>query len=71
MLGFEGVSFRDEDYYAWQVLATLFGGGMSSRLFQEVREKRGLAYTVQSFVSSYSDVRDSGYLYRDERRKSA
>ncbi len=55
MLGFESISFHDPDYYAWQVLATLFGGGMSSRLFQEVREKRGLAYTVQAFVSSYVD----------------
>jgi predicted Zn-dependent peptidase len=55
MLGFECVSFHHPDYYAWQVLSTLFGGGMSSRLFQEVREKRGLAYTVQAFVSSYAD----------------
>ncbi len=55
VMGFEGVSFHDDDYYAWQVLATLLGGGMSSRLFQEVREKRGLAYTVQAFLSSYAD----------------
>jgi predicted Zn-dependent peptidase len=55
MLGFEGVSFHHKDYYVWQVLATLLGGGMSSRLFQEVREKRGLAYTVQAFLSAYSD----------------
>jgi predicted Zn-dependent peptidase len=54
-MGFEGASFHDEDYYAWQVLAILLGGGMSSRLFQEVREKRGLAYTVQSFLSSHTD----------------
>ena len=47
-LGFESVSFQHPDYYAWQVLSTILGGGMSSRLFQEVREKRGLAYTVQS-----------------------
>jgi predicted Zn-dependent peptidase len=37
------------------VLSTLFGGGMSSRLFQEVREKRGLVYSVYSFVSAYAD----------------
>jgi predicted Zn-dependent peptidase len=55
MLGFKAVSFLDEDYYAWQVLAILLGGGMSSRLFQEVREKRGLAYTVQAFVSGFDD----------------
>ncbi len=55
MMGLEAVSFNDPDYYAWQVMSTLLGGGMSSRLFQEVREKRGLAYTVQSFMSSYAD----------------
>lgn len=55
MLGFPGISFHDKDYYAWQVMATMLGGGMSSRLFQEVREKRGLAYTVQAFLSSYAD----------------
>jgi len=55
MLGFEGVAFHDKDYYAWQVLATILGGGMSSRLFQEVREKRGLAYTVQAFLSAFAD----------------
>src|SRR6185369_6439921 len=56
MLGFEGVAFHHKDYYAWQVLSTLLGGGMSSRLFQEVREKRGLAYTIQAFVSSHADT---------------
>jgi predicted Zn-dependent peptidase len=55
MMGFEAASFHEPDYYAWQVLSTLLGGGMSSRLFQEVREKRGLAYTVQAFTSSYED----------------
>jgi predicted Zn-dependent peptidase len=55
MIGFDAVSFHHKDYYAWQILSTLLGGGMSSRLFQEVREKRGLAYTVQSFMSSFSD----------------
>ena len=55
MLGLEGVSIHDPDYYALQMLSIILGGGMSSRLFQEVREKRGLAYTVQAFVSSYSD----------------
>ncbi|MDP6786890.1 MAG: pitrilysin family protein [Rhodospirillales bacterium] len=54
-LGFEGLAFRDDDYYALSVFSTLFGGGMSSRLFQEVREKRGLAYSIHSFQSSYSD----------------
>lgn len=54
-LAFEGVSFTDPDFYAMQVYATLLGGGMSSRLFQEVREKRGLAYSIYSFSTSYFD----------------
>ncbi len=55
VLGFNGVGFHDKDYYALAVLSTLLGGGMSSRLFQEVREKRGLCYAIYSFVSSYVD----------------
>lgn len=55
ILGFEGVSYKDQDFHATAVLSTLLGGGMSSRLFQEIREKRGLAYSVYSFVPSYSD----------------
>ncbi len=55
LLGFKGVSYQDPDFYASAVLSTLFGGGMSSRLFQEIREKRGLVYSIYSFVSSYSD----------------
>ena len=55
VMGFHGVSYSDRDFYALQVLATALGGGMSSRLFQEVREKRGLAYSVFSFASSYTD----------------
>ncbi|GGF16420.1 peptidase M16 [Aliidongia dinghuensis] len=55
VLGFPGVSYTDEDYYAASTLSTVLGGGMSSRLFQEIREKRGLVYTVYSFASSYAD----------------
>jgi predicted Zn-dependent peptidase len=55
VLGFPGVSYTDGDYYAASILSTVLGGGMSSRLFQEIREKRGLVYTVYSFSSSYSD----------------
>jgi predicted Zn-dependent peptidase len=55
LLGFDSVGYLDPDYYAASVLSTLFGGGMSSRLFQEVREKRGLVYSVYSFVSAYRD----------------
>lgn len=50
-LGFPICSARDEDRYTYAVLGTALGGGMSSPLFQEVREKRGLAYAVSSFSS--------------------
>ncbi|CAK0759837.1 zinc protease [Azospirillaceae bacterium] len=55
VLGFEGVSIHDPNYYANSVLSTLVGGGMSSRLFQELREKRGLVYNIYSFTSAYCD----------------
>lgn len=55
VLGLEGLSYQDDDFYAVSVLSTLLGGGMSSRLFQEVREKRGLVYSIQSFHSFYTD----------------
>jgi predicted Zn-dependent peptidase len=71
MLGFEGESFHHPDYYIWQVMATLLGGGMSSRLFQEVREKRGLAYTIQAFVSSYSDSGILGIYAATSENKAA
>jgi len=54
-LGFHGVTYTDPDYYAAAVLSQLLGGGMSSRLFQEIREKRGLVYSIHSFTSSYAD----------------
>jgi predicted Zn-dependent peptidase len=55
VLGFPAVSYLDPDYYTVSVLSTLLGGGMSSRLFQEIREKRGLVYTIYSFAASYAD----------------
>ena len=55
LLGFDGVGYLDDDYYALNLLSTLFGGGMSSRLFQEVREKRGLVYSIYSFHSAFID----------------
>ncbi len=55
VLGFPGVVLGDPDYYAASVLSTAFGGGMSSRLFQEIREKRGLVYAIHSFVHGYRD----------------
>ncbi|MFQ5851771.1 MAG: M16 family metallopeptidase, partial [Candidatus Binatia bacterium] len=58
-LGVAGVHQSHAQRYAAYLLNTLLGGGMSSRLFQEIREKRGKAYSVYSFLSSYRDV---GYL---------
>lgn len=55
LLGFPSVGYHDDDFYAVSVLSTLLGGGMSSRLFQEIREKRGLVYSVYSFTSAYRD----------------
>jgi predicted Zn-dependent peptidase len=52
---FPGLKYTDPDIYALQVYATALGGGMSSRLFQEVREKRGLCYTISAFAQSASD----------------
>jgi predicted Zn-dependent peptidase len=49
VLGFKGISYLDDDYYKAQILAMILGGGMSSRLFQEVRENRGLAYSIYAF----------------------
>lgn len=56
VLGFEGVAINDDRVYAAQVLSGLLGGGMSSRLFQEVREIRGLAYAINAFAWSYADT---------------
>ena len=56
MLGCDGLSRTDERRFALGVLNAALGGGMSSRLFQEVREKRGLAYSVYSFSSQHADT---------------
>lgn len=55
VLGLEGVSYHAPERYAMQAFVNLAGGGSSSRLFQEVREKRGLCYSIQAFHSSYQD----------------
>jgi len=55
VMGFDGVGYGDDDYYPLAVLSTALGGGMSSRLFQEVREKRGLVYSIYTFSSAYQD----------------
>ena len=55
VLGFPAVGYDDPDYYPALLLSTLLGGGMSSRLFQEIREKRGLVYSIYSFSAPFMD----------------
>ncbi|RDD63543.1 M16 family metallopeptidase [Ferruginivarius sediminum] len=55
ILGMPGVGYLDDDYYACAVLSTLLGGGLSSRLFQKVREERGLVYNIFAFHAAASD----------------
>ncbi len=55
VLGFPSVAYDDPDYYPVLLLSTLLGGGMSSRLFQEIREKRGLVYSIYSFAAPFMD----------------
>ena len=55
LLAFEGPSYRDPRYYGTQVLTALLGGGTSSRLFQKVREDRGLCYAIDAFAWGYAD----------------
>jgi predicted Zn-dependent peptidase len=72
-LGGAGISRHDDRRFALRVLDTVFGGTSSSRLFQEVREQRGLAYAVYSFASNYQDTGQVG-LYvgtRGENLKAA
>lgn len=55
-LAFEGPNYRDPDIYTAQIYATAMGGGMSSRLFQEIRENRGLCYTIFAQAGAYEDT---------------
>jgi len=59
-LGGPGISRHDDRRFALRVLDTIFGGTSSSRLFQEIRERRGLAYAVYSFTSAYQDTGQVG-----------
>lgn len=56
VLALEGVTYDDPDYFTSQIFTSILGGGMSSRLFQEIREKRGLCYSIYAFSSSYADT---------------
>ena len=55
VIGYDGIAYADDDFYPASVFSTLFGGGMSSRLFQEIREKRGLVYSIYTFLPCFSD----------------
>ena len=55
-LAFESPNYKNPDIYTAQIFSTAFGGGMSSRLFQEVREKRGLCYSIFASAGAYSDT---------------
>lgn len=59
-LAFQAPSYRDEDQHATQLLSAILGGGMSSRLFQSIREKSGLCYSI---FSSFQPLADTGQLY--------
>ncbi|MEZ5924481.1 MAG: pitrilysin family protein [Hyphomicrobiaceae bacterium] len=56
VLGFPGPSYLERDFTTAQVLAAILGGGSSSRLFQEAREKLGLCYSIYAFVTGFSDA---------------
>ncbi|MGR3377957.1 M16 family metallopeptidase [Salipiger abyssi] len=55
-LAFDGPGYRDPEFYTAQIYAIALGGGMSSRLFQEIREKRGLCYTIFAQTGAYADT---------------
>lgn len=58
IVGFAAPSLKDEERYATRMLAQILGGSMSSRMFTEIREKRGLAYAIETSYQGYSDVGD-------------
>jgi predicted Zn-dependent peptidase len=70
MLGFGGVSYLDEAHDAVQVFTSAVGGGMSSRLFQDIRETRGLAYSIYAFHASYRDTGAFGVYAGTDPKKT-
>jgi len=68
-LGVKGLPQASEERYGIFILNTILGGGVSSRLFQEIREKRGLAYSIYSFVASYFDIGVWGVYAGVSRKK--
>jgi predicted Zn-dependent peptidase len=70
-IGFEGIPYTHEDFYAMQIFANAAGGGMSSRLFQEVREARGLAYSIYAFHWGYLDTGIFGFYTAAEPKNTS
>src|SRR6202007_3261336 len=58
--GLPAPSVKDEAWFALRLFAEILGGGMASRLFQEAREKRGLAYSIDAWSDTYADVGSPG-----------
>jgi predicted Zn-dependent peptidase len=69
-VGFEGIRYTHEDFYALQLFTNAAGGSMSSRLFQEVREARGLAYSITAFQWAYSDSGVFGFYAATDAKNS-
>jgi len=61
VFGLEGLDNTDKDRFALRALSIIFGGGMSSRLFQKIREKNGLCYSIYSYASNYSSTGVFGF----------
>ena len=68
-MGFHGLPQAHKERFSLYILNTIFGAGVSSRLFQEVREKRGLAYAIYSFIASYFDTGTWGIYAGVSRKK--
>lgn len=66
--GVPGLAYTDPHRYEFSILNAAFGGGMSSRLFQGLREQEGLVYNVQSFIDMYGDCGVSGFYFACDRR---
>lgn len=69
-LGTDGLPTTSPDRYSLMLLNAILGGGMSSRLFEEIREKRGLAYSVYSYASSFADAGSLAIFAGSERERS-
>lgn len=70
-IGVEGMSQANPDRYALYIANAILGAGVSSRLFQEIREKRGFAYSIYSFVASYVDTGIWGVYAGTARKRAA